>query len=73
VQLRNIRPFSQYVPGDLVEVPDGSAADPFYWEAVAPPDDPPADDPPPADPPAPEAPDPAPADPPRLPYPAKEM
>ncbi len=68
MQLRYIRPFSQYVPGDVVEVPDGAAFDNFYLERV--PD-------PPADPPAPEpeaqAPDPAPADPPRLPYPAKEM
>ena len=74
MQLRYIRPFSQYQPGDVVEVPDGAAFSDFYLERV-PPADPPADDPP-ADPPAPEAPeapDPAPADPPRLPYPAKEM
>jgi hypothetical protein len=46
VQLRNIRPFSQYVPGDVVEVPDGAAFDPHHWEAVAAAADPPADDPP---------------------------
>jgi hypothetical protein len=35
VQLRNIRPFSQYQPGDVVEVPDGAAFDDFHWERVA--------------------------------------
>ena len=34
MQIRNIRPFSQYVPGDVVEVPDGAAFDDFHWEAV---------------------------------------
>lgn len=32
MQLRYIQPFSQYEPGDLVEVPDGAAYDPFYLE-----------------------------------------
>jgi hypothetical protein len=32
MQLRNIRPHSQYLPGDVVEVPDGAAFDPFCWE-----------------------------------------
>lgn len=36
MQLKNIRPFSQYEPGDTVEVPDGAAFDPFHWEAVPP-------------------------------------
>jgi len=34
VQLRNIRPHSQYSPGDLVEVPDGAAYDDFCWESA---------------------------------------
>lgn len=65
MQLRYIRPFSQYQPGDVVEVPDGAAFSDFYLERV-PPADPPAD--PPAAAPEPEAP----ASP-RLPIPAKEM
>lgn len=32
MQLRNISPFSQFVPGDLVEVPDGAVFDPYHWE-----------------------------------------
>jgi len=36
MQIRNIRPFSQHEPGDVVEVPDGAAFDPFHWEAVEP-------------------------------------
>lgn len=44
-QLRNISPFSQYVPGDLVEVPDGAAYDPFHWEPVVPAEPAPADPP----------------------------
>lgn len=62
MQLRNIRPFSQYDVGDLVDVPDGAAFDPFHWEAVEAPADPPAD------PPVPAA-----AAVPRLPIPPKEM
>jgi hypothetical protein len=45
VQLRCIRRFSQYKPGDLAEVPDGAAFDPFHFEAVTP-------EPPPLPPPA---------------------
>lgn len=62
MQVRNIRPFSQYEPGDVVEVPDGAAVDPFHWEPAGPPADPPAPDPEPA----------APVTP-RLPIPPKEM
>jgi hypothetical protein len=62
VQLRNIRPFSQYEPGDTAEVPDGAAFDPLHWEAVTP-----------ADPPQPADAPPAGASLPRLPIPAKEM
>ena len=73
MQVRYIRPFSQYKIGDVVEFPDGAAFDPFYLEPVV------AEAPP-----APDLPDitsepenpadrlarlPAPA----LPYPAKEM
>lgn len=35
MQLKCIRHFSQYEPGDLVEVPDGAAFDDFHWEPVA--------------------------------------
>ena len=34
MQIRCIRDFSQYEPGDLVEVPDGAAFDPFHFEAA---------------------------------------
>lgn len=34
MQLRYIRPFSQYKTGDVVEFPDGAAFDPFYLEPV---------------------------------------
>jgi hypothetical protein len=64
VQLRNIRHFSQFAPGDLVDVPDGAEFDPHHWEAVAAP-------PPPAEPVTPA--EPAAAAAPRLPVPAKEM
>lgn len=36
MQLRYIRPFSQYKPGDVVEFPDGAAFDTFYLEPVPP-------------------------------------
>lgn len=36
MQLVNIRPVSQYVPGDLTEVPDGAAFDEFHWAPAAP-------------------------------------
>ena len=32
MQVRCIRPFSQYQPGDIVDVPDGAAVYPFHWE-----------------------------------------
>jgi hypothetical protein len=76
VQVRNIRPFSQYVPGDTEEIPDGAAFDPYHWEAVTAPKvievipDPGAPDVLSA---AAVSPAPVVADPPRLPYPAKEM
>lgn len=57
MQVRCIRPFSQYQPGDVTDVPDGAATDPFHWEAVTVPADP-SPDPPAA---------------PRLPVPPKEM
>ena len=41
MQLVNIRPVSQYVPGDLTEVPDGAAYSEFHWAPPAA-DDPPA-------------------------------
>lgn len=63
MQIRNIRPFSQHEPGDVVEVPDGAEFDPFHWEAVPDPEAPV-----PAEPAAPAA-----AAAPRLPIPAKEM
>lgn len=34
MQLVNIRPVSQYVPGDLTEVPDGAAYSEFHWAPV---------------------------------------
>lgn len=37
MQLRYIRPFSQYKRGDVAEFPDGAAFDPFYLEPVPPP------------------------------------
>lgn len=36
MQLICIRDFSQFVPGDLVEVPDGAAFDDFHWQAAPP-------------------------------------
>lgn len=57
VQVRCIRPFSQYDVGDTAEVPDGAEFDPFHWEPA------------PAATPA----EPAEAVVPRLPYPVKEM
>jgi hypothetical protein len=36
MQLRYIRPFSQYKRGDVVEFPDGAAFDEFYLELVPP-------------------------------------
>lgn len=53
MQLRYIQPFSQYEPGDLVEVPDGAAYDPFYLEPAG--GTPPPDGDPPDGPPAPPA------------------
>lgn len=36
MQLRYVRPFSQYKPGDVVEVPDGAEFDEFYLERAEP-------------------------------------
>jgi len=75
MQIRNIRPFSQHKPGDVVDVPDGAAFDPFHWEPAEEAADGAAGSSPEA---AAEA-DPGSAAPaaaaaaPRLPYPAKEM
>ncbi len=37
MEVRCVKAFGLHVPGDLAEVPDGSAVDPDHWEAVAPP------------------------------------
>lgn len=40
MQLRYIRPFGQYEPGDVVDVPDGADFDPYCLERVPPVPDP---------------------------------
>lgn len=40
MQVRCVRAFGTAVPGDVAEVPDGAAVDPFHWEPVTPPPDP---------------------------------
>jgi hypothetical protein len=82
VQVRCIRPFSQYEAGDTEEVPDGAAFDPFHWEPTperkekilaALDDNGPHVPFPIEDPPADPEPEPATPPVPQLPYPAKEM
>lgn len=44
MQVRCVKPFGSLVPGDVAEVPDGSAVDPEHFEPVTaapPPPDPP--------------------------------
>jgi hypothetical protein len=48
MQVRCVKAFSGHVPGDVVEVPDGAAVSPVYFEPLPHGDPPPRDDPPPS-------------------------
>lgn len=38
LKIKNVRPFGNFVPGDVVEVPDGASFDVFHFVKVDEPD-----------------------------------